>query len=450
VTSIRARQPGPSPGALLLQAPWAADSIRLSPALSAHGCALGCPLRCRRESHRSRTSSTLPRGAPPSTRFARGKPGTDLRHKALAALLTLVAGACGGAEALPPDARRTARQAPSPPKGPRDLLTLVPDGADLLVVVNLSEWRHFAKAPVWARATRHAARMLRRGLHAGKGAQGLLGRASTLVAAAWLSPGYAAQTLLLGRGRPGFARAVRLEIAGSTARTGGSAPSHPARPSPARPGRSGSGCSPTYRGIPLWCDGVAATALIDNRTALSGSLPWVRYSLDLLRDIPNRSSAREDRSLMALWRLVTGPKTGRTPVLAAVARLPEGARSRLARALHLERGPIRAALRVSLGRYITVRAFLDCPDRAAAEKLILSMRAATTRMARSRTGRALGLRRLLSLLMVHPEGARVVVQWIGRASLVARLAARVGSLLRADTRPSGDTTPRPRSTMDDR
>lgn len=140
---------------------------------------------------------------------------------------------------------------------------------------------------------------------------------------------------------------------------------------------------------------------------------------------------------MALWRLVTGPRTGRAPVLAIAVRFPDRVQRRLAKRMHLEHAPIRGALRVSLGHHITLRAFLDFPHRAAAKAFILSMRELTARFARSPVGRALGLRHLLSLLLVHPEGARVVVQWIGRDSRVGALIARLTKLLGSHEKGSG-------------
>ena len=62
----------------------------------------------------------------------------------------------------------------------------------------------------------------------------------------------------------------------------------------------------SYREIAITDGRGTSTALLTPFAVASGPSTTVRQSVDLLRGVPGRSSAREDRVLMALWRLVAG------------------------------------------------------------------------------------------------------------------------------------------------
>ncbi|MFH2009152.1 MAG: hypothetical protein ABI333_21355 [bacterium] len=305
-----------------------------------------------------------------------------------------------------------------------DLFTLVPEGADLLVRVDLRRLRRFWRARPWSQGVQDTDRVAER-LDKTLGSA-LLRRADVLVAALWFQTESApAQLLLIARGRrtegPGLAQLARKRIDGG----GPAAPRRPPRgkgaPAAKRPrwGR--------YRGVDLIERQGAATALLSPYSVVSGPSLLVRQAVDLQQAVPGRASAREDRVLMALWKLVAGARAGKAPLLAAVVHLPAAARRRLTRLYKLP-GPVhRAGLRVSGGSWMTARAFVDVAGRAAARGMIEALQRHVQRLVGSRLGQKLGLARLLSPLAVHHEGGRIYLQW---ALPVGRLDGYVAPVLR--------------------
>ncbi len=342
----------------------------------------------------------------------------------LGVLAATLAGCSEGRTSASDTTPRTRRPPDAPPDA--DLLALVPDGAHLLVTVDLRRLRRFWRGRPWAKTAQGVGGAVTRRLP-GELGEALLSQADVLVLSLWLDGGAEGSLLALARGADRGHRALgawtrrRLE-----ARRG------------ARP-------ADEYRGVPLWSGQRDATAVPTKRTVLSGPTPLVKHSLDLLRAVPGYASAREDRTLMALWRLVTGPGTGRAPVLALATRFPPAMRQRLRTVLGLKQPPLRGALRMSLGSWVTVRGFLDCPDAAAAGQLIKRLKSAVVRAGSAALTRRFGLRKLLSLLQVHQEGARVHLQWFAPVKRLDPVLGRLVPLLRALSAPSKTPPPRKRA-----
>jgi len=310
-----------------------------------------------------------------------------------------------------------------------DLFTLVPDGADLLVRVDLRRLRRFWRARPWSGSVKNADRVADR-LHQTLGSE-LLRRADVLVAALWFAgDGGPARLLLIARGPrtegPGLSQLARKRIEG-----GSTAPRNPPR---AGPPRSKGPRWGRYRDVDLIERQGAATALLTPYSLVSGPSLLVRQTVDLQKAVPGRSSAREDRVLMALWKRVVGTRTGKAPLLAAVLRMPVAARRRLSARYKLP-AVHRAALRVSGGDWLTVRAFIDVAGRKRARGVIEALQKHVQRLVGSRLGQRLRLARLLSPLAVHHEGGRVYLQWALPVRRLDAHARRLAPVLRLLLRP---------------
>lgn len=341
-----------------------------------------------------------------------------------------------------------------------DLLALLPDGADLVATVDLDGLRRLAKGQPWAADAARAGAPLAARVKAVLD-QDLLSRAEVLVLALWLDEGGTGQILLLARGGPDQASGSTPDAAPPTGKAHGAAPPIPRAAGAAPPASGATGAPPgvvpparrspmplgelvrsrlrgpaveweRYRGVDLASFGEEATALPTPRTVVSGPKPLVKHALDLLREVPGFSSVREDRELMALWRLVADPAEGRPPAIALVSRFPAPMRSRLSARLGLRSPPLRAGLRMSAAAWITVRAFLDCPDKASAQAVIEGLQKVVQRAARGELVRRLGIGPLFQLLAVHQEGARVHGQWIAPLASLDPHLTRVLGLLRLE------------------
>jgi hypothetical protein len=187
-----------------------------------------------------------------------------------------------------------------------------------------------------------------------------------------------------------------------------------------------------YRGVELASFGQEATALPTPRTVVAGPMPLVKHALDLMGEVPGFASVREDRELMALWRLVTGLAEGRAPAVALVSRFPEDMRARLGARLGLRSSPTRAGLRLSAAEWVTVRAFVDCQDKGSAQAVVEGLEKLVARAARTRLARQLVLAPLFKLLSVHQEGARVHGQWIVPLAALDPYLVRILGLLRLE------------------
>jgi hypothetical protein len=322
-------------------------------------------------------------------------------------------------------------------------LALVPDGAHLLVSVDLRRLRRYARARGWraAWAGLRASGALSGGIEwierlPGLGEPGRLARADVLVIAVWLEGSPSAKVLVAARGADAGSNrgVVRGGEQGSDRRAARGAEAGSERGTAREPPPRRKGDWGEYRGVPLRREAGVSTAMISARTVIAGPRPLVRQAVDLLRAMPGNASVREDRRLMALWAKVAGPRAGRAPVLAAVAAFPAALQKRLTERTGLAAPPRRAGLRLSLGRWVTARGFLDCPGTPAARKLIGALRARVQRAGRSPRARALGATGLLSLLAVHHEGGRVHLQWIAPAARLAPLRKRLEALAPSEDR----------------
>lgn len=336
---------------------------------------------------------------------------------------------------------------PAKPATPRrtrpttaDLMTLVPEGAHILVRLDLTRMRRFWAQRPWSKHFKGSD--VGRRLHADLGSD-LLRHAEVLVIALWLDAAAGVgRILMLARGPRtegiGLASRARRVLAGRTpGRPGTSAP--PRRP----PGRKSIRWQ-TYRDTAISDGQGVSTALLSPFVVASGPSTTVRQSVDLLRGLPGRSSAREDRELAALWRLVAGESAGRSPLLAAVARLPAELRARAAKRLRLP-GPVhRVGLRLSGARWVTLRAFVDVAGRRRGRATVKALHSWVQRLVATAVGQRLRLARLLSPLAVHHEGGRVHMQWVLPTRLLdrhARILAPVLKILGAAPRPGGKPPP---------
>jgi hypothetical protein len=316
-----------------------------------------------------------------------------------------------------------------------DLLTLVPEGAHLLVRVDLRRMRRFWRQRPWARHLKPD-RVGRR-LHGDLGAD-LLNHAEVLVVALWLDGAAGVGRILM------LARGARTDGLGLAARARRALDGCPhGRPPPRSPGRKAP-CWRSYRDVAIADARGASTALLTPFAVASGPSTIVRQSVDLLRGLPGRSSAREDRVLMALWRLVTGDSAGRAPLVAAVLRLPAALRARVSKRLALP-GPVhRVGLRLSGGRWLTLRAFVDVAGRQRGRATVRALHGWVQRLVATRVGRRLRLAQLLAPLSVHHEGGRVHVQWALPTRLLdrhGRSIAPVLKILGSPPRPGGKPSP---------
>lgn len=340
-----------------------------------------------------------------------------------------------------------------------DLLALVPDGAHLVATVDLEGLRRLSRGRAWAKGAAETGAPLAARVKAVLGRE-LLARAKVVVLALWLDEGGTGQILLLARGGPeGASGTAPGETSGtapggasgptgtkSTAGTAGTVGTAPGASPPAGKGSlslgglvrsrlQGQGKAiewERYRGVDLASFGAEATAFPTPRTVVSGPLPLVKHALDLLREVPGFSSVREDRELMALWRLVTGPGEGRTPAVAVVSRFPATMRGRLSTRLNLQNPPLRAGLRMSAAEWITVRAFVDCTDQTSAQAVIEGLQKAVVKAATHKLVRHLKLAPLLGRLAVHQEGARVHAQWLVPLKTLDPYLTRFLGLLRLE------------------
>jgi hypothetical protein len=283
-----------------------------------------------------------------------------------------------------------------------DLLSLVPESAHVLIRFDLRRMRRFWQARPWTRSLRTAAAGRR--LHAALG-EDLLRHADVLVVALWLDVSGVGRILMLARGprTEGLGLAARARRALEGRGSGRSTLRSPPRRKVARWTR--------YRDIDVADSRGAATALLTPFAVATGAGTTVRQAMDLLAGLPGRSSAREDRVLMALWRLVAGAGAGRKPLMAAVARLTPRLRARVQARLGLP-GPVhRLGLRLSGGSWLTLRAFVDVAGRSQGRAVVRALHGWVQRLVATRLGRRLELARLLDPLTVHHEGGRVHLQW---------------------------------------
>ncbi len=296
-------------------------------------------------------------------------------------------------------------------------MTLVPAGAHVLVRLDLRRLRRFWGQRPWSKHVK--ADDVGRRLHSALGSD-LLRHAEVLVVALWLDGEAGVGRILM------LARGPRTEGLGLAARARRALSARPPGRSPPRrpPGRKAPRWR-EYREVAITDGGGASTALLTPFTVASGPSTTVRQSVDLLRGLPGRSSAREDRVLMALWRLVAGEGAGRAPLVSAVLRLPRPLRPRVSKRLALP-GPVhRVGLRLSGGRWLTLRAFMDVAGRKRGRAMVRALHRWVQRLVATPVGRRLVLGRLLASLSVHHEGGRVHVQW----ALPTRLLDRHGRTL---------------------
>jgi hypothetical protein len=304
-----------------------------------------------------------------------------------------------------------------------DLMTLVPSGAHVLVRLDLRRLRRFWRKRPW---TKHIkADGVGSRLHAALGSD-LLRHAEELVVALWLDGGAGVgRILMLARGPRteglGLASLARRALQGQGRGRGLGL----ARPPPRRPPGQKAPRWRNYRQVAITDGRGASTALLTPFTVASGPSTMVRQSVDLLRGIPGRSSAREDRVLMALWRLVAGEGAGRAPLVAGVVRLPAELRARVSKRLALPSPIHRVGLRLSGGRWLTARGFVDVAGRKRGRATVKALHRWVQRIVATRMGQRLHLAALLASLSVHHEGGRVHVQWV----LPTRLLDRHGRAL---------------------
>lgn len=320
-----------------------------------------------------------------------------------------------------------------------DLLTLVPSGAHVLLRLDLVRMRRFWRKRPWSKHVKPGG--VGRRLHAVLGSD-LLRHAEVLVVALWLDGAAGVGRILM------LARGARTDGLGLASRARRALDGRPrGRPPP----RSPPGRKPllwrSYREVAITEGRGASTALLTPYTVASGPSTTVRQSVDLLRGLPGRSSAREDRVLMALWRLVAGESAGRAPLVAAVMRLPADLRARVSKRLALP-GPVhRAGLRLSGGRWLALRAFVDVAGRRRGKATVLALHRWVQRLVATRIGRRLRLAQLLAPLSVHHEGGRVHVQWLLPTRLLDRHGRILAPVLKMLGRPApggeAQTHPRP-------
>jgi len=346
-------------------------------------------------------------------------------------LVSVVAASChssgSGGSTLPGPRRPSAS----------DLMTLVPSGAHVLVRLDLARMRRFWRKRPWSKDVKPDG--VGRRLHAALGSD-LLRHAEVLVLALWLDGAAGVgRILMLARG----ARTDGLGLASRARRALDGRPS--GRPPPRqRPGRKPLVWR-SYREVAVTDGRGASTALLTPYTVASGPSTTVRQSVDLLRGLPGRSSAREDRVLMALWRLVAGGSAGRAPLVAAVMRLPEDLRARVSKRLALPGQVHRVGLRLSGGRWLALRAFVDVAGRRRGRAMVRALHRWVQRLVATRIGRRLRLARLLAPLAVHHEGGRVHVQWLLPTGHLDRHGRILAPVLRMLGRPApGREAPTPR------
>ncbi len=339
----------------------------------------------------------------------------------------------------------TPSSAPSPRRvrpSASDLLTLVPEGAHVLIRLDLARLRRYWNKRPFSRYFKSDP--LGHRLHASLGSD-LLRHAEVLLVALWLdSSAGVGRVLMLARGP----RTEGLGLASRARRAlDGRAPGGPAGSRPrARPSGKKSSRWHSYRDVALTDGRGTSTALLTPFAVASGPSTTVRQSVDLLRGLSGRSSAREDRELVALWRLVSGERAGRAPMVAAVMRLPAALRTRAAKKLSLPAPVHRVGLRLSGGSWLTLRAFVDVAGRARGLATVRGLHRWVQRLAASRIGRRLHLAALLSPLSVHHEGGRVHVQWAlpsRKLDRHGRILAPVLKILGGPPRPAGKAAPPP-------
>jgi len=364
----------------------------------------------------------------------------DIFQRALGAVLVLGA-VLGLGVSCHPVGAASPRPRPRPPRpSASDLLTLVPEGAHVLVRVDLVRMRRFWRERPWSKHIKGDGVGHR--LHAALGSD-LLQHAEVLVMALWLDDvAGVGRILLLARGPHteglGLASRARRALSGRP----------PGRRPPRRAPRGKSLHWNSYREVAITEGKGASTALLTPFTVASGPSATVRQSVDLLRGMEGLSSAREDRELMALWRLVAGESAGRAPLVAAVMRLPAGLRDRVKKRLDLPAQMHRVGVRLSGGRWLTLRAFVDVAGRRRGRATVLALHRWVQRLVATRIGQRLRLSQLLAPLSVHHEGGRVHVQWVLPTRLLdryGRILAPVLRLLGGDSPPAGKPNPpRPR------
>jgi len=317
-----------------------------------------------------------------------------------------------------------------------DLMTLVPSGAHILVKLDLRRLRRFWSKRPWAKHIK--ADDVGQRLHTALGSD-LLRHAEVLVVALWLDGVAGVGRILM------LARGPRTEGLGLASRARRALQGHrPGRPPPRRPpSRKGARWS-DYREVAISDGKGASTALLTPFTVASGPSTTVRRSVDLLRGLPGRSSAREDRVLMALWRLVAGEGAGRAPLVTAVLRLPAELRARVSKRLALP-GPLhRVGLRLSGGQWLTLRAFADVAGRRQGRATVRALHQWVQRLVATAIGQRLRLAQLLASLSVHHEGGRVHVQWALPTGLLdrhGRILAPVLKMLGGSRRRSPKISP---------
>ena len=335
----------------------------------------------------------------------------------------------------------TGTSGPGVRSGPRrpsasDLMTLVPQGAHILLRLDLARMRRFWGKRPWSKHVK--AKGVGRRLHAALGSD-LLQHADVLVVALWLDGAAGVGRILM------LARGPRTEGVGLASRARRALEGRPRnRPPPRRPPGGKILRWSSYREIAITDARGASTALLTPFTVASGPSTMVRQSVDLLRGLPGRSSAREDRVLMALWRLVAGDSAGRAPLVAAVMRLPANLRARVSKRLALPAAIHRVGLRLSGAQWLSLRAFVDVAGRKRGRATVQALHRWVQQLVATRVGQRLRLTQLLAPLSVHHEGGRVHVQWVLSTRVLdghGRNLAPVLRLLGAPARPAGKPAP---------